>query len=41
MKPYVMALAILGLADSISFMIVTPSLAFYVYSLGGTLFFCF
>ena len=32
----VFALAVLGLVDSISFMIVAPSLAFYVEQLGGT-----
>jgi len=32
----VFALATLSLADSISFMIVTPSLAFYITSLGGS-----
>jgi len=36
MEPFVFALAILGLVDSISFMIVTPSLAFYISSLGGS-----
>lgn len=36
MEPFVLALATLGLADSISFMIVTPSLAFYISSLGGS-----
>ncbi|KAL7542461.1 hypothetical protein ACHAXR_012314 [Thalassiosira sp. AJA248-18] len=36
MEPFVIALATLSLADSISFMIVTPSLAFYVTSLGGS-----
>ncbi|KAL7500075.1 hypothetical protein ACHAWT_009037 [Skeletonema menzelii] len=34
--PAVLALATLGLVDSISFMIVAPSLAFYVEKLGGT-----
>ena len=34
--PAVLALAALGLVDSISFMIVAPSLAFYVDQLGGT-----
>lgn len=36
MEPFVLALAILGLADSISFMIVMPSLSFYVASLNGS-----
>ena len=36
MDPAVLALAVLGLVDSISFMIVAPSLAFYVEKLGGT-----
>ncbi len=36
MDPAVLALATLGLVDSISFMIVAPSLAFYVEKLGGT-----
>ena len=34
--PAVLALATLGLVDSISFMIVAPSLAFYVEKLGGS-----
>ena len=37
MEPFIFALATLNLADSISFMIVTPSLAFYIKSLGGSL----
>ena len=36
MKPFVLALASLNVVDSISFMIVTPSLAFYIDSLGGS-----
>jgi MFS family permease len=36
MEPFIFALATLGLVDSISFMIVTPSLAFYISSLGGS-----
>lgn len=36
MDPSVLALATLGLVDSISFMIVAPSLAFYVEKLGGS-----
>lgn len=32
----IFALATLGLVDSVSFMIVTPSLAFYINSLGGS-----
>lgn len=36
MESFVFALAILGLVDSISFMIVMPSLAFYISSLGGS-----
>mmetsp|Transcript_19407 Transcript_19407/g.33298 ORF Transcript_19407/g.33298 Transcript_19407/m.33298 type:complete len:517 (+) Transcript_19407:176-1726(+) len=36
MEPFVFALATLSLVDSISFMIVTPSLAFYINSLGGS-----
>ncbi|KAL7458666.1 hypothetical protein ACHAWC_010281 [Mediolabrus comicus] len=34
--PAVLALATLGLVDSVSFMIVAPSLAFYVEKLGGS-----
>ena len=36
MEPFVFALATLSLVDSVCFMIVTPSLAFYVSSLGGS-----
>lgn len=36
MKPFVLALAMLNFVDSISFMIVAPSLAFYINSLGGS-----
>lgn len=36
MEPFVFALATLSLVDSVCFMIVTPSLAFYVTSLGGS-----
>jgi len=36
MKSFVLALAINGLVDSISFMTVTPSLVFYVTTLGGS-----
>jgi MFS family permease len=36
MEPFVFALATLSLADSTSFMIVMPSLAFYINSLGGS-----
>jgi MFS family permease len=36
MKAFVLSLAALNMADSISFMIVTPSLAMYIDSLGGS-----
>ena len=36
MEPFLIALAIVAIADSISFMIVMPSLSFYVDSLNGS-----